>query len=222
LAAPGGDMSTGTANGVYSTLNTGLTAPASDSYAYYQGTSMATPHVVGVAALMLAKNSALTPDEVESKLKSTTRAFPGSCSQCGTGIVNASAAVDAASGGGGGNVNELESNNTRATAQVIAVNPATVAGTIGSTSDTDYFKLTVGAGKTLTSTLTPNVNSDYDLYLYDAAGTQLASSIKGTGQIDSIVRTNTGGSATTWYVRVYYYSGGTGATNGKYTLGLSQ
>ncbi len=219
LAAPGGDMSTGTANGVYSTLNTGLTVPASDTYAYYQGTSMATPHVVGVAALMLAKNSALTPDEVESKLKSTTRAFPGGCSQCGTGIVNASAAVDAASGGG--NVNEVESNNTLATAQVISVNPATVAGNMGSTSDTDYFKLAVGASKTLTSTLTPNVNSDYDLYLYDAAGTLLASSIKGTGQVDSIVRTNTG-SATTWYVRVYYYSGGTGATNGKYTLGLSQ
>ncbi|HEX5683446.1 MAG TPA: S8 family peptidase [Ideonella sp.] len=219
LAAPGGDMSGSSANGVYSTLNTGLTSPGSDTFAYYQGTSMAAPHVAGAAALMLAKNSALTPDEVESKLKSTTRAFPGVCSQCGTGIVNASAAVDAA--GGGGNVNEVESNNTLATAQVIAVNPATVAGNMGSTSDTDYFKVSVGAGKTLTSTLTPNINSDYDLYLYDAAGTLLASSIKGTGQVDTIVRTN-GGSATSWYVRVYYYSGGTGATNGKYTLGLSQ
>ncbi len=38
--------------------------------------------------------------------------------------------------------------------------------------------------------------------------------------VDQIVRTNTG-SSTTWYVRVYYYAGNTGAS-GTYTLGLSQ
>lgn len=224
LAGPGGDMSGSSANGVYSTLNTGTSSPGSDTYAYYQGTSMAAPHVAAVAALMFAKNGALTPDQVESMLKSTARAFPGTCSQCGSGIVNASAAVDAAGGGGGGggtNVAEVESNNTLATAQSVTANPATVSGTIGSTSDTDYFKVTVGAGKTLTSTLTPNASSDYDLYLYNASGTQLASSTKATGQVDSIVRTNTGGSAVTWYVRVRYYSGSTGAS-GTYTLGLSQ
>lgn len=224
LAGPGGDMSGSSANGVYSTLNTGTSSPGSDTYAYYQGTSMAAPHVAAVAALMFAKNSALTPDQVESMLKSTARAFPGTCSQCGSGIVNASAAVDAAGGGGGGggtNVPEVESNNTLATAQSVTANPATVSGTMGSSSDTDYFKVTVGAGKTLTSTLTPNASSDYDLYLYNASGTQLASSVKGTGQVDSIVRTNTGGSAVTWYVRVRYYSGSTGSS-GTYTLGLSQ
>lgn len=224
VAAPGGDMSGSSANGVYSTLNTGTSSPGSDTYAYYQGTSMAAPHVAAVAALMLAKNSALTPDEVEAKLKSTARAFPGSCSQCGSGIVDASAAVDAATGGGGGgggNVAEVESNNTLSSAQAVTLNPATVAGTIGTSSDTDYFKLTVGAGKTLTSTLTPNASSDYDLYLYNSSGSQLASSIKGTGQVDTITRTNTGASAVTWYVRVRYYSGTTGA-GGTYTLGLSQ
>jgi serine protease len=223
VAAPGGDMSGNTANGVYSTLNAGTTTPGADSYAYYQGTSMATPHVVGVVALMLAKNSALTPDQVESMLKSTARAFPGNCGQCGAGIVDASAAVDAAAGGGGGgNVTEVEPNNSMSAAQAITVNPATVAGTMASSTDSDYFKLTVGAGKTLTSTLTPNASSDYDLYLYNSAGTRLAYSINGTGQVDKIVRTNTSGSAVTWYVRVVYYSGGTGATNGKYTLVESQ
>ena len=37
---------------------------------------MATPHVAGVAALMFAARSTLTPDQVESMLKSTARAFP--------------------------------------------------------------------------------------------------------------------------------------------------
>lgn len=101
VAAPGGDTSV-TANGVLSTLNSGATTPGSDTYEFYQGTSMATPHVAGVIALMLSRNSALTPDEVETRLKGSTRGFPASCSQCGTGIVDALAAVNAATGGGGG------------------------------------------------------------------------------------------------------------------------
>ena len=89
-------MNTGTANGVLSTLNTGLTTPGADTYAFYQGTSMATPHVAGVAALVLALRPSLTPDQVETLLKNTTRAFPAQCNQCGTGIVNAASAVAAA------------------------------------------------------------------------------------------------------------------------------
>ncbi|QJE03260.1 S8 family serine peptidase [Massilia forsythiae] len=95
VAAPGGDSSGG---GILSTLNGGNTTPAADTYAYYQGTSMAAPHVAGVAALMLSANPNLTPDEVEAKLKSTARAFPAACSGCGAGIVDAAAAVNAALG----------------------------------------------------------------------------------------------------------------------------
>ena len=98
VAAPGGSMSVaGDPNGVLSTLNSGTTTPGADSYAYYQGTSMATPHVSAVVALMLAKNPQLTPDQVEGALKSTSRAFPAACAQCGAGIVDANAAVSIAS-----------------------------------------------------------------------------------------------------------------------------
>ncbi|MFW2372534.1 MAG: S8 family peptidase [Gammaproteobacteria bacterium] len=98
VAAPGGDVTTGSANGILSTLNSGRTTPSTDSYAFYQGTSMATPHVAGVAALLYEADPAITPDQVESTLKSTARSFPASCNQCGSGIVDAATAVALVSG----------------------------------------------------------------------------------------------------------------------------
>jgi len=221
IAAPGGS---GGANSVLSTLNSGTTTPGSDSYALYNGTSMATPHVSGVVALMLSVKPTLTPDQVLSILQSTARPFPATCSQCGSGIVNASAAVDAAiggGGGGGGNVNETEPNNSRSASQAIGTANSTVNGTMGSSTDTDYYSVQLPAGRTLVSTLTPNSSSDYDLYVYNSNGTLIGSSERGSGLVDSVSVTNTGSGTLTRYIRVVYYSGGTGATNGKYTLNLN-
>ena len=221
VAAPGG----GTGGGVLSTLNSGTNAPGSDTYASYQGTSMATPHVAGVAALMLAKNGALTPDQIESKLKSTARAFPATCSGCGTGIVDAAAAVASATGGGttptGPTIAESESNNTIATADVVSTANTTVTGNMGSSTDSDYFVVQLPAGKTLTATMTPGSSTaDYDVYIYNSSGTQLALSENGAGSADTASVANTTTATAARYVRVKYYSGGTGATNGKYTLQL--
>ncbi len=102
IAAPGGDFDYGVEGGVLSLLNSGATTPLSDTYAYHQGTSMAAPHVAGVAALVYSVNPSFTPDEVEAILKASARSFPASCSQCGAGIVEAEAAVLAAMNGGSG------------------------------------------------------------------------------------------------------------------------
>ena len=95
VSAPGGEFGT---NGVLSTANTGTQEPASDSYAYKQGTSMAAPHVAGVVSLMLAINPTLNFTQTEAILKLTAKPFgPGhTCSgstTCGAGIVNAHAAL---------------------------------------------------------------------------------------------------------------------------------
>lgn len=96
LAAPG--------VGIWSALNSGTTIPAAETYASYGGTSMATPHVVGVAALAKSANSSLTPAQIETLLEATGNVTPfagGTCDPskaCGSGIVNAGAAVAAALG----------------------------------------------------------------------------------------------------------------------------
>lgn len=95
ISAPGGDTSTLVNNGVLSTLNTGTTISASDTYTYFQGTSMAAPHVAGIASLLLSLNPNLTPAQVTTVLQTTATAFPGSCTPgvCGAGIINAAAAI---------------------------------------------------------------------------------------------------------------------------------
>ena len=90
---------------ILSTLNTGTAGPGSESYASYNGTSMASPHVAGAVALVQSRRLALglamyTPAQVEAQLKSTAYALSGACSGgCGAGIINARALVDAAGGG---------------------------------------------------------------------------------------------------------------------------
>jgi serine protease len=222
VAAPGGS---GGVNSVLSTLNAGSMGPGADSYALYNGTSMATPHVSGVVALMLSVKPTLTPDQVTSILQSTARAFPATCASCGSGIVNANAAVDAAIGGTPpdppGTIAEVEPNNSRAAAQLISTDNTTVNGTMASSSDNDYYRLTLPAGATLVATLTPNPTSDYDLYVYNSNGSLIGSSELGTGAVDTVSVTNTGTSAFVRYVRVIRWSGGTGATNGKYTVNMN-
>jgi len=115
-------------------------------------------------------------------------------------------------------MNETESNNTIATANTVATANTTVSAAMSASSDIDYFKVTLPAGKTLSAKMTPNATSDYDLQLYSSTGTKLSSSVNGTGAVDTVTRTNSGSTAMVLYVKVYFYSGGSGATNGKYSL----
>lgn len=74
-----------------------------DTYASLSGTSMATPHVSGVAALVLSQNGGLEAEEVGDILRNTALELkenpedPVPNDQFGAGLVQASAAVTAAS-----------------------------------------------------------------------------------------------------------------------------
>lgn len=64
-------------------------------YTTMSGTSMATPHVAGIVALMLEANPLLSPDEVKQILEQTATNMPGyETWEAGSGYVNAYAAID--------------------------------------------------------------------------------------------------------------------------------
>ena len=117
LGAPGGDGAF--VNGIYSTYNTGLTAPGADSYTYFTGTSVAAAQVSAAVSLMLSIQPAFTLSDIRQILSQTAQPYTGGCpaSNCGAGRLDMfaalqlaqtttpgtpSAAVQAPGGGGGG------------------------------------------------------------------------------------------------------------------------
>ncbi|WP_462410163.1 S8 family serine peptidase [Neobacillus sp. Marseille-QA0830] len=71
-------------------------------YTTMSGTSMATPHVAGIAALMLEADPDLSPDGIKQVLSSTADPMPGYESwEAGAGYVNAYHAVSAVLSGAG-------------------------------------------------------------------------------------------------------------------------
>lgn len=74
-------------------VQAGIATMASD-YAAFDGTSMATPHVAGVVALMKSANKRLTPAQVRNILATTAKPLsPNDTNQYGAGIVQAHEAV---------------------------------------------------------------------------------------------------------------------------------
>lgn len=94
ISAPGGETNSVTSQGVLSTIT-------NNSYAFYQGTSMACPHVSGVAALIISLvYGQLTAEDVADILVTTTdnhyAANPSFTGKLGSGRLNAHQALIAA------------------------------------------------------------------------------------------------------------------------------
>ena len=89
VTAPGVEIASARASG------TSMGSPIDANWTNADGTSMACPHVSGVAALMLEKNNGLTPANVKSILMATAVNIGATPNEMGAGRVDALAAVNA-------------------------------------------------------------------------------------------------------------------------------
>ncbi len=99
LVAPGGDLSVDQNNDGYGdgVLQQTFGSKLNDwGYWFYEGTSMACPHVSGVAALLISQGVATSPDEVRTALQSTAedKGPAGWDAEYGWGRVDAYAALN--------------------------------------------------------------------------------------------------------------------------------
>lgn len=97
LVAPGGDTSAdrngdGYADGILQETDIG----EGNGYYFFQGTSMAAPHVSALSAMLISHGTATTPEDVKTALTSTTTDLyeSGWDKTSGAGLINASLALD--------------------------------------------------------------------------------------------------------------------------------
>ncbi|WP_460560113.1 M4 family metallopeptidase [Ferruginibacter profundus] len=102
----------------------------------------------------------------------------------------------------------FEPNETLATAASIT-SGVTNSAAISSTTDIDYFKIVTTATSSNVFNLVGPGGVDYDLYIYNSAGTQIGS---GTGSTATETVSLTSQAAGTYYIKVIGYNGANSAT----------
>jgi cyanophycinase len=108
---------------------------------------------------------------------------------------------------------ETESNNTDATANYALCSGTAVTGAISSSTDVDWLKFDVGSTGTLTINLSHASSADFDLYLYKATGSYVASAASSANPaVISYNATTTG----PYFIKITRYAG-----TGAWTLNLS-
>lgn len=140
-----------------------------NGYVAMSGTSMATPFVSGVAALMLDANTALTPTDLKSKLTSTTEDWrnAGADIDTGFGRLQAYEAIKSAGGFTG-------------TGPAVPTHGWTQAQTLSGTGAKAKwtFPVNTTAYPVALTLIIPGASGskDFDLYLYNPSGTRIGAS----------------------------------------------
>jgi hypothetical protein len=107
-----------------------------------------------------------------------------------------------------GCVSNYEPNESLSAAATVSTN-TNISAAIGSTTDVDWFKFTLSATSNLNIVLS-NLPGDYDIILYNSAGTEIKRSENGGTTNETITNSNT--AAGTYYVQVLGYNGANSTT----------
>ena len=167
-------------------------------YAALDGTSMATPHLSGLVALMLEVNPSLNMDGVLAALTATAKpmyeenATTGATRkletwEVGAGYADAYAAVRAATESAGTRTTTVTTNLPGWSGNVgLTVKLPVVDVSLAEASHTHSLAVPAGANALRITTTWGNPAFDLDLYVYDPSGNLVASSANGTSVAESV------------------------------------
>ena len=191
----------------YGVKNVDVAAPGVDilstlpenTYGYYDGTSMATPHVTAAAALNLSQVPSNSNVTIKEAIMKTVTPLSSLTSVVGSkGLINAGKAVDYQ------NDNEIPGTPFTGTK---------VSNTLDSKTDLDdVYSINLLKGEKITITLTGATGTDFDVYLYNPTAKTVNSS---AGIVAYSEKANTSSESFTYiaqengkyYLDVYAYSG---------------
>ncbi|KGM57595.1 peptidase S8 [Lysobacter arseniciresistens ZS79] len=173
-------------------------------YTHMSGTSMATPHVAGIVALMLEANPRLKPAEVRDILERTATNMTGRLFwEAGAGHVNAYAAVAGAAGlrdDFGGTVNALREFNSNATV-VPGADPLPFSVDFAPVGTVEEQSFTVGPDVAWVNARADIGDNTLALVLIDPDGVRYGSAIS-LPELGPSVSTGGPGKAGTWRITV--------------------
>jgi type VII secretion-associated serine protease mycosin len=169
-------------------------------YGEKSGTSMASPFVAGVAALVRSQNPSVSPSRVAAHLQATAEDLgsPGFDYQYGWGLVRADLAVQTPI-------------DTDGDIPGVTLPTSPVSGSLTAQSDrADVYRVRIDSGQRLSVTLNGASGTDFDIYLFGPSSASiytsnyLAVSMKATYP-DAFAYSSA--STADYYVVVYQYSG---------------
>jgi len=184
-------------------------------YAALDGTSMATPHLSGLVALMLEVNPSLNMDGVLAALTATAKpmyeenATTGATRkletwEVGAGYADAYAAVRAATESAGTRTTTVTTNLPGWSGNVgLTVKLPVVDVSLAEASHTHSLAVPAGANALRITTTWGNPAFDLDLYVFDPSGNLVASSANGTSVSEAVSIPHP--AAGTWRVQLKGY-----------------
>ncbi|WP_160724103.1 S8 family serine peptidase [Bacillus sp. USDA818B3_A] len=200
VAAPGEE--------IYSTAPYGYSNNYSTAYQFMSGTSMATPHVTGSAALVLASHPTYTAAQIKQSLMDNAKKLSTL-----SGKVASGGLVDVGTSVGYSKDDDIPGTSLSGTK---------VSDSLDQIADVDdVYAVKLSKGEKLTASLTGATGTDFDLYLYDSKATTVKSS---DGILKYSEKAGTSSEsvsfiapyAGTFYLDTYAYKG-----KGTYTLSVT-
>jgi len=185
-------------------VNTKYVSDYSQAYDYYSGTSMATPHTTGIAAILLGLRPSMAPEML--KLYTSTK---GKSLESLKGLVNSGKLVSSL------NLDNFDDNETPG----VPLEKSVLNDSLEATKDkNDVFALSLKEGEALSLSLNGISGTDFDLYVFDGSTTSINNS---NGMLAFSENANTSNESIKftapktgiYFVNIYAYKG-----NGNYKL----